>query len=265
MIASLYLAFTNYHPGSSAKWIGLGNFARMFTEDQQFYPALKVTAIYVVVGVPLQLVISFILAYVLDRGLRGLSIYRAIFYLPSLMGGSVAIALLWRQVFGLDGLFNRLLALVGLHGQSWIGNPRYALSTLILLLMWQFGSPMLIFLAGLRQIPAELYDAAAVDGASWLRRFSSVTIPLLSPIIFFNLVLQVINSFQAFSSAYIISGGTGGPSNSTLFYTLDLYNQGFSYLNMGYASAMAWILFCIVGILTAGNFLASRYWVFYND
>ena len=227
--------------------------------------SLKVTAVYVFFGVPLQLTVALALAYYLDRGIRGLSIYRAIFYLPSLMGGSVAVAILWRQMFGSEGLVNQVLALVGIEGTSWIGDPDTALGTLILLLAWQFGSPMLIFLAGLRQIPTDLYEAASIDGAGQVRKFVSITLPMLSPIILFNLVLQIISAFQAFSSAYVVSGGTGGPSNSTLFYTLNLFNEGFRYLNMGYASALAWVLFTIVGVLTAANFVASRYWVFYND
>jgi multiple sugar transport system permease protein len=215
--------------------------------------------------VPIQLIVALALAYVLDTGIRGLAVYRAIFYLPSLMGGSVAIAILWRQMFGIEGLFNQILALVGIKGISWIGTPETALGTLIALLAWQFGSPMLIFLAGLRQIPNDLYEASIIDGAGAWRRFVSITLPLLSPIIFFNLVLQIIGAFQAFSSAYVISSGTGGPSDSTLFYTLNLYNNGFRYLNMGYASALAWILFAIIGVLTALNFVAAKYWVFYND
>jgi multiple sugar transport system permease protein len=265
MLASFYLSFTRFRPGREPDWVGLGNYIRMFTNDPVFYESLKVTAVYVLFGVPLQLTVALALAYYLDKGIRGLSIYRAIFYLPSLMGGSVAIAILWRQAFGQDGLVNQALALIGIEGQSWIGNPDTALGTLILLLAWQFGSPMLIFLAGLRQIPSSLYEAASIDGAGPWRKFISITLPMLSPIILFNLILQLINSFQAFSSAYVVSGGTGGPSNSTLFFTLNLFNEGFRYLNMGYASALAWVLFTIVGALTAANFIASRYWVFYDD
>lgn len=265
MIASFYLSLTRFRPGRSPDWVGFDNYVRMFTADPVFYESLKVTAIYVFVGVPLQLTVALALAYYLDKGIRGLSLYRAIFYLPSLMGGSVAVAILWRQMFGSQGLVNQVLALCGIEGQSWVGDPDTALGTLILLLAWQFGSPMLIFLAGLRQIPRDLYEAAAIDGAGSVRKFFAITLPMLSPIILFNLILQIISAFQAFASAYVVSGGTGGPSNSTLFYTLNLFNEGFRYLNMGYASALAWVLFTIVGVLTAANFVASRYWVFYND
>ncbi len=201
----------------------------------------------------------------LDKGIRGLTLYRAIFYLPSLLGGSVAIALLWRQVFGLDGLANSVLAVFGIEGKSWIASPDTALGTLIILLAWQFGSPMVIFLAGLRQIPTELYEAASVDGASKLRQFLSITLPMLSPIIFFNLVLQMIGAFQAFTPAFIISGGKGGPNDATLFYTLYLYQEGFQNFDMGYAAALAWVLLVVIGGVTAINFITSRYWVFYND
>lgn len=173
--------------------------------------------------------------------------------------------MLWRQIFGADGAVNAVLGFFGVSGQSWIANPDTALSTLIILNVWTFGAPMVIFLAGLRQIPMMYYEAAQVDGAGRLRQFFSITLPLLSPIIFFNLVLQLINAFQAFTSAYIISNGTGGPTDSTLFYTLYLYQRGFGNFDMGYASALAWVLVAIIAVVTAINFWASKYWVFYDD
>ncbi|MFC5834079.1 carbohydrate ABC transporter permease [Nonomuraea insulae] len=265
IFASLYLSFTDYSLLEEAKWVGFDNYTRMFTEDPRFLASLKVTTIYVIVSVPLQLAFALALALVLDRGLRGLPIYRSIFYLPSLLGGSVAIAILWRKVFGADGLVNAVLAVFGIEGPGWVGDPDTALSTLILLHVWTFGAPMIIFLAGLRQIPASYYEAAAVDGAGPLRRFRSITLPLLTPIIFFNLVLELIKSFQSFTQAFIVSGGRGGPADSTLFYTLYLYLQGFKSYDMGYAAAMAWILLLIIAGLTGVNFLASKYWVFYGD
>ena len=197
--------------------------------------------------------------------MRGLALYRSVFYLPSLLGGSVAIAILWRQIFGTTGLVNQFLALFGVQGQGWVSHPDYALGTLITLEVWTFGAPMIIFLAGLRQIPEMYYEAASIDGASKWRQFWSITIPMLTPIIFFNLVLQVIGTFQSFTQAFVVSGGTGGPADSTMFYTLYLYQQGFANLNMGYASAMAWLLLVIIAVLTALNFFLSKYWVFYND
>ncbi|MCK2221870.1 sugar ABC transporter permease [Actinomadura sp. ATCC 31491] len=265
IFASLYLSFTDYSLLESAKWVGFDNYVTMFTEDPRFIASLKVTTIYVVVSVPLQLAFALALALVLDRGLRGLSFYRSIFYLPSLLGGSVAIAILWRKVFGADGLVNAVLAIFGIQGPGWVGDPDTALSTLILLHVWTFGAPMIIFLAGLRQIPSSYYEAAAVDGAGALRQFRSITMPLLTPIIFFNLVLEVIKSFQSFTQAFIVSGGKGGPADSTLFYTLYLYLKGFKSYDMGYAAAMAWVLLVIIAALTGINFLASKYWVFYGD
>jgi multiple sugar transport system permease protein len=265
LIASLYLSFTEYSLIEPPKWIGVDNFVRML-DDARLHNALKVTFIYVVVSVPLQLALALAIAVMLDRGMRGLAFYRSVFYLPSMLGASVAIALLWRQIFGTDGLVNQILRLFGVDAHTgWISDPRYALSTIILLHVWTFGSPMVIFLAGLRQIPTMYHEAASMDGAGRWRRFVHITLPLLSPIIFFNLVLQIINAFQSFTQAFVVSNGTGGPSDSTMFYTLYLYQRGFGEFEMGYAAAMAWLLVLIVGALTAINFYASRYWVFYDD
>jgi multiple sugar transport system permease protein len=264
MLASLVLSFTRYNLIQAPTFNGLSNFTRMLT-DERFHKALGVTFTYVLVSVPLQLGLALALAILLDRGLRALPFYRSVFYLPSLLGSSVAIAVLWRQIFGTDGLINQGLALFGIEGQGWISEPGTALSTLIVLNVWTFGAPMVIFLAGLRQIPREYYEAASVDGASKWRQFRAITIPLLTPIIFFNVVLQIIHAFQSFTQAFVVSGGTGGPSDSTLFYTLYLYQRGFGNFDMGYASALAWVLLLIVGAFTAVNFWASKYWVFYDD
>ncbi|CAL9354702.1 Lactose transport system permease protein LacF [Nocardiopsis dassonvillei] len=264
LLASLYFSFTDYNLIGDHEFVGWANYERML-DDARLHSALKVTFVYVFVSVPLQLALALALAMVLDRGVRGLPLYRSVYYLPSLLGGSVAIAILWRQVFGAEGLINQVLALFGIQGEGWVSHPDHALSTLIVLNVWTFGAPMVIFLAGLRQIPAMYYEAAAVDGASPIRRFWHITVPMLTPIIFFNLVLQIINAFQTFTQAFIVSGGTGGPSDSTLFYTLYLYQRGFGAFDMGYASAMAWLLLMIIGGFTAVNFLASKFWVFYGD
>lgn len=264
MVASFGLSFTRYNLLSPPKWIGFENFSRMMT-DERLATSLQVTFSYVFISLPLQLAVALFLAIILDRGLRGLAFYRSAFYLPSLLGASVAIAILWRQIFGVDGLVNEVLAVFGIQGQGWISNPDTALGTLMILNVWTFGSPMVIFLAGLRQIPTMYYEAADVDGASRRQQLFRITIPLLTPIIFFNAVLQLIGTFQSFTQAYIVSGGTGGPVDSTLFYTLYLYDQGFRNYNMGYASAMAWLLLMIVGILTVLMFWTSRFWVFYDD
>ncbi|SDE18168.1 carbohydrate ABC transporter permease [Glycomyces harbinensis] len=264
MAASLYLSFTKYNLLQPPEFIGFANFERMLT-DERLHSSLAVTFTYVLVSVPIQLALALGLAILLDRGIRGLAFYRSVFYLPSLLGASVAIAVLWRTVFGTDGLFNEGLGFLGIEGRGWISDPETALSTLITLNVWTFGSPMVIFLAGLRQIPAMYYEAAAVDGASPLRRFTSVTLPLLTPIIFFNLVLQIIHAFQSFTQAFIVSSGTGGPVDSTLFISLYLYQRGFGNFDMGYASALAWLLLVIIAAFTAINFWASKYWVYYDD
>lgn len=264
MIASGYLAFTDYNLLQPPSWVGLDNFREM-AGDERLWNSFRVTVVYVFTSVPLQLALALGVALLLDRGMRGLTFYRSVFYLPSLMGGSVAIAILWRQVFGKEGIINGFLALFGVDAPGWIAHPDYALGTLVILHVWTFGSPMVIFLAGLRQIPDMYYEAAKVDGAGTLRRFRSITLPLLTPIIFFNLVLQVIFAFQSFTQAYIVSGGTGGPSDSTMFFTLFLYKEAFTDLDMGYASAMAWFLLLVIAALTAFNFWLSKFWVFYDD
>jgi multiple sugar transport system permease protein len=264
MLASLYLSFTNYRLGGTPEWAGLANYRRMIS-DPTFAASAVVTAKYVFISVPLQLGFALLVAVTLNRGVRGLALYRSVYYLPSLLGGSVAVAVLWRQLFASDGLLPELVGKAGIQMGSWISDPAHALDTLIVLHVWTFGSPMIIFLAGLRQIPEELLEAARVDGANAIRRFLWVTLPLLSPVIFFNLVLQLIGAFQAFTPAYIISSGTGGPADSTLFYTLYLFQSGFQNFEMGYASALAWVLFVVIGMFTAANFIASRYWVHYEN
>jgi multiple sugar transport system permease protein len=265
MLASLYLSFTKYDILSPPQWTGLDNYRQMFTDDPVLLSSLKTTATYTVVGTPLELAFALGVAMLLTNSVRGTAFFRSVFYLPSLFGGSVAVAVLWRRLFSGDGLVNQLLLLVGIHGPSWISDPHYALSTLIALEVWQFGAPMVIFLAGLRQIPTEYYEAAMVDGAGAVARFVKVTLPLMTPIIFFNLVLQMIRSLQAFAPAFVISGGTGGPLDSTLLYSLYLYQQAFSNFNMGYAAAMAWLLLIISGAVTALNFIFGRRWVIYSD
>jgi len=264
MVASLYISFSKYNLIQPPRFIGFDNYLRMLS-DPRLLNSLRVTFTYVIVSVPLQLIFALLVAVALDRGMRGLALYRSIFYLPSLLGSSVAIAILWRQLFGTQGLINQLLAMFGIQGLGWVSNPSTALGTIILLNVWTFGAPMLIFLAGLRQIPALYYEAARVDGASRRQQFFTITLPLLTPIIFFNLVLQIIGSFQSFTQAFIVSGGDGGPVDSTMFYTLYLYQKGFAQLDMGYASALAWGLVFIIGAFTAVNFFAARYWVFYDD
>ncbi len=264
-LASLYLSFTNFDLVQSPRWIGAANYVRIATNDVKFVDSLKVTFLYVALAVPLKLAFAMAVAMALNKGIRGLPLYRAIFYLPSLLGASVAIAVLWRTLFSGDGLVNRILAVVGYHGPSWISDPDYAIYTLVLLSIWQFGSPMIIFLAGLRQIPQDVYEAASLEGASKRRQFFKITLPLLTPVVFFNAIVQTIDAFKAFTPAFIISEGTGGPVRATLFYTLYLYQEAFAYFRMGYAAALAWILVLIIAVFTAFSFLTARYWVHYDD
>jgi multiple sugar transport system permease protein len=266
VVVSLYLSFTDYSVLGDPEWIGADNYVRMFTEDPRFWAALRVTFTYLLVSVPLVQIFALFLATMLNRGIRGLTIYRAVFYVPSLIGGSVAIAILWRFIFSGDGLLNNFLAVLGIDTDySWIGTPSTALSTLILLNVWQFGAAMIIYLAGLRQVPTELYEAATMDGAGTWRKFRAITLPMLSPIIFFNVLMNIVAAFQAFNTAYIVSNGTGGPADSTLFYTLYLYQRGFVDFDMGYASALGWVLLIISGAVAALLFWLSRRVVYYGD
>jgi multiple sugar transport system permease protein len=266
MLYSLYLSFTDYNLlAPVANWIGLDNYVRIFTDDPRATQSMIVTAIYVLVGVPSILVVSMLVALLLNSRMRFLTGYRALFYLPSLLGASVAVAALWRVIWGDEGIINQVLGFFGIEHDSWVGSPDTALMTIIVLAVWAFGSTMIIFLAGLRQVPHEMHEAAQVDGAGKIRRFFSITLPMMTPIIFFNTLMVTINAFQAFTPAFVISGGTGGPADSTLFYTLYLYQQGFAQLNMGYASALAWVLVGILGIFTALFFWSSKYWVYYGD
>ncbi len=284
MVYSLWLGFTNYDftQPDSTQWIGFANYLKMFgpmfglseftastgeviRADPYYLKSLSVTFTYVFVSVPLKLIFALAVAMLMNQKLRGVSFYRAVYYIPTLLGGSVAIAVLWRKLFEKEGLVNAVLGAIGFTDlPGWITNPKYALGTLILLTVWQFGSSMIIFLAGLKQIPEEYYEAASVDGASKARQFFAITIPLLSPVILFNLVIQLISAFQAFTQAYIIGGGKGGVLNSTLFYSLHLYLQGWTYHEMGYASAMAWVLLLIIGVFTVIVFRTSDLWVSYG-
>ncbi|MGW6934030.1 carbohydrate ABC transporter permease [Lentzea sp. NPDC054927] len=249
MIVSLYLSFTDYDLFNEPQWVGLDNYAKLFGDDPRYLQSVGVTLKYVVWSVPLKLVLALAVALLLNslRG-KGQAFFRSAFYAPSLLGASVGLALAWRAIF-----------------DTWVDTPDYALITIVLLSAWQFGAPMVIFLAGLQQIPRDLVDAAAVDGAGWWRRLWSITLPMLSPVLFFNLVLETIHAFQAFTQAFVVSGGRGGPADSTLFYTLYLYERGFTEFRMGYASAMAWVLLVAIALITAVLFRTSRYWVFYGD
>jgi len=265
MLASLVLSFTRYDLLSPPQWAGFSNYVRMFTTDTKFMKSVGVTAMYTGIAVPGILLISLLLALYLNRGMRGTSVYRTMFYIPYLLGGSVAIAILWLQVWGQKGMFNMVLSWFGIKGKSWIGSPNTALLTVAFLAIWTFGSTMVIFLAGLRQIPQSYYEAAQIDGANRWQQFWNITFPNLTPIIFFNGLLTIVNALQSFTPAYVISGGTGSPANALLVYTVYLYQQGFVNYNMGYAAAMGWVLVAALAIVAGVLFWSSKYWVFYGE
>ncbi len=263
MLYSLYLAFTKYNLFKDPEWVGFDNFVRMFTDDPQYLQSVQITLIYVLVGTPIKLAAALGIAMLLNYRNKGSGFFRSSFYAPSLIGASVSVAIVWRAMFSTDGPVDNSLSLFGIELGGWVGNVALVVPMMILLAVWQFGAPMVIFLAGLKQIPQELYEAAEVDGAGPVRKFRSVTIPMLSSVIFFNLLLELINAFQIFASAYIISNGSGGPAGMTNYYTVYLYKRGFADLQMGYASAMAWVLVIVVAIIAFILFKTSTRWVHY--
>lgn len=251
---SLYYSFCDYNILSPPVFTGFKNYINMF-HDETFFKAIGVTFYYALVSVPLRLIFALMVAMILLKTTKASGFYRAAYYLPSIIGGSVAVSILWKRMFAIDGVVNKLLSVFGLEeGISWLGNTKTAIWTLIILAVWQFGSSMLVFLSSLKQIPATLYEAARVDGAN------SVTLPLLTPTIFFNLVMQMINGFLAFTQCYIITQGK--PMNSTLFYTVYMYQQSFEYYNTGYGAALAWVMLAIVGLITLFLFATKRFWVY---
>ena len=261
MVYSAYLSLTQWNLLSPPLFIGLGNYGQLM-QDPLFWQSLKVTTIYAVVSVPLGLAFALFLAILLNQRVRGLSVFRTILYLPSVVSG-VAVSVVFLWVFNPDfGIVNTILHYFGINGPKWIESPTWALPCLILMSLWSVGGAMIIFLAGLQGIPPELQEAAAIDGAGVWRRFRSVTLPLLTPTILFNLILSIIGQFQVFTQAYVMTNG--GPLHATLFYVFYLFQNAFQYLNMGYAAALAWVLFFIVLILTVAVFATSGQWVFYQ-
>lgn len=260
LIAAAYFSLTEYSILKSPVFIGLANFRQMMN-DELFWQALRVTATYTFVSVPLLVTLGYLLALLLNQDVWGLSLWRTIFYMPAVVSG-VAVAIMWLWVFHPDmGIVNSLLRLFGIEGPRWFGSPDWALPTLILTSIWGVGGGMVIYLAGLQSIPTHLYEAAELDGAGSWRKFVHITLPMTTPVIFFNLLMGIIGSWQVFTSAYVITNG--GPANSTLFYILYLYRQGWQYFKMGYASALAWVLFFIILIFTVIIFRTSA-WVYYE-
>ena len=255
LLLSLYYSLCKYNVVGEAQFIGLKNYINIFS-DEKFWKSLRVTVFYAVISVPLRVIFALLVAMLLLKDTKLTPVYRAMYYLPSLLGSSVAVAILWKQVFAYDGLINSIFG----SKIVWLGDVKTAIWVIIALSVWQFGSSMLIFVANLKQIPGSLYDAAKVDGGNSIQNFFHVTLPLISPTIFFNFVMQSINGMMVFAAGQIITGGK--PLDSTLFYALYMYNQTFSYNNAGYGSALGWVLILIVAIYTGFLFLTKKFWVY---
>ena len=256
---SMYYSVTDYKLGQTPAFIGIKNCLELL-KDERFINSVKVTLIYVVTSVPTKLIFALFVAYLLTQGRRGVTFYRSLYYVPSLIGGSIAVALVWKTIFSRKGLANTILASLGLQKLSWLGDPKLSMGILVLMSAWQFGSSMIIFAAGLKEIPGSYYEAAEIDGANKWQRFLSITLPCLSPIILYNLVMQTITAFMAFTQAFVIT--QGGPNDATNFYALYVYNHAFKWSNMGYASAMSWLMLVLISVITLILFKSSKFWVF---
>lgn len=260
---SLVLSFQQNNLIREPKWVQLQNYQQLLFEDELFKTSLIVTFKYVLMTVPLVLVFALFIAYILNFKIKGVNFFRTAYYIPSILGGSVAVSIVWKFIFGNDGVINAMLDLVGLEPVMWLTDTRFALIVLSLLKAWQFGSVMVIFLSALQNVPTSLYEAASIDGAGKWRSFFTITVPMITPVILFNAVQLLVKSFQEFNSAYLISDG--GPLNSTYLLNLFIYRNAFSSFKMGYASAASWIMFIIIMALTVVVFRSSNYWVHYND
>jgi len=263
LLLSFYYSLTDSGAVRMGKFVGIDNYVKIFTRDRDFWPSMRVTFIYALMAVPAKLIVAFLVALAMNRNSRVMNLYRTVYYLPSILGASVTISILWRFLFMREGVVNRVLGFFGIPAVDWLGNPDVAIYTISLLVVWQFGSSMVLFLAGLKQIPGELYDAAAVDGAGRLRTLFNVTLPLITPIIFFNLVMQTIGALQEFTAAFIITNG--GPLKSTYLIGLKIYDEAFQDMDMGYASALSWVLFVVILLITLLIFRTAKSWVHYED
>ena len=261
-INALVISFTDYNLVREPNFIGLANYTKLF-HDEDFLGTLTATLKYTVITVPLQLAFALFIADILNFKLKGINFFRTAYYIPSLLGGNVAVAVLWRFLFQQDGLINRIIGVVGIQPVAWLSSPGGAMSVIIILKVWQFGSAMLIFLAALKDVPQDLYEAASVDGSTKLHSFIHITMPLITPTIFFNLVMQLVNAFQEFNGPYLVTGK--GPLNATYLTSMYIYDNAFKYFNMGYASAASWILFLIIVAVTLILFATQDKWVYYSD
>lgn len=262
IMMSLALSFTHYDIINPPEFVGLDNYSELLTKDPLMHKSLGVTLLFVFLAVPLRVGFALFIAQVLNFKLRGINFFRSAFYLPSILGGSIAVSVLWRFIFSRDGLVNLVLSKIGVQPIMWLADEHFSLWTIVILFAWQFGSAMVIFLAALQNVPHSLYEAASIDGATPWQKFTRITVPLITPVIFFNVVMQMVHAFQEFNGPYMVT--EGGPLHSTYLLPLYIYEQSFKYFNMGYASAMSWILFLLVGGLSLVSFITSKYWVFYS-
>lgn len=260
---SFYYSLTDYTMLNEPSFVGLENYRKIFFEDPTFMISLKATIKFVVFTVPFKLAFALLIAYIMNSKLKGIGFFRTAYYIPSILGANVAIAMLWQFLFKADGFINMALGAIGLSPVEWFSSTAGAMATIIILRVWQFGSAMVIFLNALTEVPAELYEAASIDGASKFKQFFSVTLPQLSPIIFFNLILQLVQAFQEFDGPYLVTGG--GPMKTTYLLPMYIYDSAFKMFEMGYSSALSWILFLLIMIFTAILFKTSKSWVFYGD
>ncbi len=261
-VSSFLMSFTDYDLMTTPNFVGLDNYKYMLTQDDIFWKSMSVTFLYVFLTIPVKLAFALFIAFILNFKLRGIGFFRTAYYIPSILGSSIAIAVLWRALFAIDGVLNGLLGLFGADPINWLGEPAFALFSITLLRAWQFGSAMVIFLAALQNVPQSQYEAAMIDGASKWQMFLKVTIPLITPVIFFNFIMQTTQAFQEFTAPYVITGG--GPLKATYLISLYIYETAFKFFDMGYGSALAWALFIVVAIFTGITFRSSKYWVFYS-
>tara|TARA_B100001250_G_scaffold26012_1_gene21495 strand:+ start:1784 stop:2701 length:918 start_codon:yes stop_codon:yes gene_type:complete len=262
MIASFVISFSEWDMLSNPEWIGFDNYKKLFFEDELALHSLNITILFTIVSIPLNILFGLALAMLLNTSIRGLAIFRTIYYLPAILSG-VAVALMWRWIFSTEfGLLNALLDIIGIEGPAWLTDRIWVLPSFVIMRLWSVGGGMIIYLAGLQSIPTNLYEAANIDGANWWHKTRFITLPLLSPTIFFQLIVGFIFSMQIFTEAFIMTNG--GPADASLFYLLYLYRQAFQYFDMGYASALAWVLFVVILFLTIVMFKTSRFWVYYE-
>ncbi len=261
-VSSFLMSFTDYDLMTTPRFVGLENYRYMLMEDDTFWKSMSVTFLYVFLTIPVKLAFALFIAFILNFKLKGIGFFRTAYYIPSILGSSIAIAVLWRALFAIDGVLNGLIGVFGVDPINWLGEPAFALFSITLLRAWQFGSAMVIFLAALQNVPQSQYEAAMIDGASKWQMFMKVTVPLITPVIFFNFIMQTTQAFQEFTAPYVVTGG--GPMKSTYLISLYIYETAFSFFDMGYGSALAWALFIIVAIFTGITFRSSKYWVFYS-